>query len=94
MSDLSYHELTRSERDFLTAVGSTPADATGRDVADYIQGLRCGERPGDNTTYAVLERLVSYDLVHRADSESRGNRYQLTEEGYYVLRAASQELLP
>jgi len=90
---LTYHELTLSERDFLTAVANTPADATGRQCCDYVQTLR-GTRPSEKTIYAVLPELVAYGFVHKADATGNADHYQLTEAGYQTLRDAADVLSP
>jgi len=97
MSKLTYHELTRSERDFLAAVANTPADASGQKCADYVNDLRVDERPAHDTIYRVLPELVAYGLVHKVDehgTSGQSHAYQLTEDGYQVLRDASDTLAP
>jgi len=89
-----YHALSRAERDILTAVGDTDADVSGAGVSRHVADLRNGERPSHDTTYRVLPALVAWGLVHKADTKGKGHAYQLTEDGYQMLRDAADLLAP
>lgn len=89
-----YHELSRAERDILAAVGGTDADVSGAGVSRHVRELRNGERPSHDTTYRVLPALVAWGLVHKSDADRKGNAYQLTEDGYQMLRDAADVLSP
>jgi len=89
-----YHALSRAERDILTAVGDTDADVSGAGVSRHVGELRNGERPSHDTTYRVLPQLVAWGLVHKSDADRKGNAYQLTEDGYQMLRDAAETLTP
>jgi len=94
VSDATYHELTRIQRDYLVAVARTPEDANGTQLTDHVESLH-GVRPSNRTVYDTLDLLADAGLVDKSNGgRGSGNRYELTDDGRRVLESAADTIAP
>lgn len=80
-----YHALTRSQRDHLLATHHHGHSPSGQDIQRTIRDLRGGDRPGNTTTYSVLDDLTSWGLLEAEVVDGKTNGYHVTPRGRRLL---------
>lgn len=83
----TFHALSRSERDHLLAAARRDG-ANGQDIQREVEAIRESDRPGNTTTYTVLDTLVEWGWLTKAFINGKATGYRVTDDGREVLTRA------
>lgn len=86
MSDRTYWDLSRAERDILLAIGAgdTP---NGQEIKSQISGLRDETAaPATPTLYGSIDSLGRKGLIDTVELNGRSNGHRLTDAGESALQ--------